>query len=90
MHRLRINRCRKLAGIYDLRLQPCLCDGLTEAVTGVFGHKQAQFGPLGVQQRIAHRMNAKEPNGLGGSLAFFTFFLNNPCGFFHLSSDPGR
>ena len=43
---------------------------------------------LWVQERIAHRMNAEKPNGFRRGRAFFTLFLNNPCRFFHLSSDP--
>jgi hypothetical protein len=35
-------------------------------------------------------MNAEKPNGFRCGRAFIPLFLNNPCGFFHLSSDPSR
>ena len=63
--RLRVERRRELARIGHLRLDLSRRDGLGELCRGVRGHDQPVATAAGVHQRVAHRVQAEQPMGLG-------------------------
>ena len=83
VHRSGVQRRLEAARIDDFRLDPRLGNRLNQLVVGVQRHDKTQFFAFGVHQRIAHGMQAKQPDGRRRLDLFGLFLGHDPLGFFH-------
>ena len=78
MHRLRIERRLEAARIDDLRRKARCTDLGGQPVGGIAGDDEPALDARGVGKRVAHRMQAEEPDCAGPILAPRPFLLDRP------------
>ncbi len=90
VHGARIERRGKFPRIGDLGLDPGMRDRFGQPVGGIPGDDQPQLVARLVLQRVAHGVQAEQPDGLGRGGASRPLLLDDPLRLFHRDLTPAE